>query len=90
MSKLLQVGNKTFEYPSEGQEAGWGGDATRWAEAVTTALGTVQGPNDITVTTAILSNNVSSPTNIPGLTFDVSEILFCEIECLVERIYDSD
>lgn len=89
MTKLLQVGNKTYEYPSEGQEAGWGGDATRWAEAVTTALSTVQGPNDITVTTAILANNQAVAADIPGLIFDVSQILFCEVECLVERIYDS-
>lgn len=89
MTKLLRVGNKTYEYPSEGEEAGWGGDATRWAEGVTKALETVQGPNDITITTATLSNNQAAPAIIPGLTFNVSQVLFCEVDFLIERIYDA-
>lgn len=89
MSKKLQIGNKFIDYPSDGQEAGWGFDATKFAELVAEALQTVQGPNDILPTSVSLVNNQTSAANIPGLLFNVSEVLFTSVECLVERVYDS-
>ena len=54
MPKLLTVGNEEFEFPLEGENAGYGSEITDWAEAVTTALATVQKPNDIPTTSEIL------------------------------------
>ena len=56
MSRQLQIGNKVFNYPDTGDNPGWGEDATAWAQAVTTALETVQGTNDIPATTTALAN----------------------------------
>lgn len=88
MAKLLQVGNQTFEYPEQGTELPWGEDATGWAEAVTEALQTVQGPNDKLKTEVTLANNQTTPTDISGLSFNVAAILAVTIEYYVERIYD--
>lgn len=84
MPKNLQIGNETFEYPIQGN-GGWGEEATAWAEAVTQALQTVQGPNDILLTTALLLNNQSTPANVSGLAFDTSEVLSVQIDYFIER-----
>lgn len=89
MSKELQIGNRIFDYPEEGDRAGWGENATDWAEAVTNALENVQGPNDILTTSAILANNQAIPANIPGLTFNTGEVQSVEVNYLVIREYDS-
>jgi len=89
MPKNLQIGSRIFEYPAQGDKAGWGEEATEWASAVTDALTTVQGPNDILTTSATLINNQTTPANIPGLNFDVSEVQAIDIKYLVIRTFDS-
>lgn len=89
MSKQLQIGSRIFNYPEEGDRAGWGEEATEWTEAVTDALQNVQGPNDILITSATLANNQSSAANIPGLTFNTGEVQSVEVDFLVVREYDS-
>ena len=64
MSIELQVGNVTFLYPEEGSKAGWGEEATAWAKAITTTLATLSGPNDITNTSAAISDNISVAADI--------------------------
>lgn len=68
----LQVGNTIFQYPDVGSEAGWGEDATGWAEAVTNTLAALIGPGDILPTTLSISNNVASPTALVGFAFNKS------------------
>lgn len=89
MSKLLQVGNTIFEYPQQGTGEGHGEDATAWAEAVTDALKSVQGPNDILLTTANLGNDVSTQQVIPGLSFNTGQVQHVNVEFLITRIFDS-
>lgn len=91
MSKTLQIGNSLFEYPENGEQAGWGEEASNWAEAVTDAISNIQGPNNISITTFSLTNNQSTAADIIGLNFNVSSggILSVNIEYMVERIYDS-
>lgn len=89
MPKNLQIGSTVFEYPEQGDKAGWGEEATSWAEAVTDALQTVQGPNDILTTSATLLNNQTTPANIPGLNFDVSEVQAIDIKYLIIRTFDA-
>jgi hypothetical protein len=89
MPKNLQIGSTVFEYPEQGDKAGWGEEATEWATAVTEALQTVQGPNDIITTSATLINNQTTPANIPGLNFDVSEVQAIDIKYLVIRTFDA-
>jgi hypothetical protein len=88
MPKTLQVGNEIFKYPVL-QDGIWGEEATAWAEAVTDALQNVQGPNDILPTSSTLNNNQTTFQDIPGLAFDVSDVLTVTISYFVERIYDT-
>lgn len=89
MSKTVQVGSDTFQIPVEGENPPYGEELTAFFEAVATALATVQGPNDIPITTAVLANNVSSFTNIPGLLFSAASTELVDIQYLITRIYDS-
>ncbi len=89
MSRQLQIGNKVFSYPDAGDNPGWGEDATAWAQAVTTALSTVQGPNDIPATSTALANNVAVDTAIAGLSFNLTEVRRTTIEYVIVRVFDS-
>jgi len=89
MSKQLQIGSTIYNYPEQGDKAGWGEDAASWAQGVTDALANVQGPNDILITSSTLANNQSSAANIPGLVFNMSQVESIEIDYYIKRIYDS-
>ena len=89
MPKQVQIGSDIFNIPVEGENPPYGEDLTAFFEAIATALSTVQGPNDIPTTTAILANNTTSATNVPGLIFAASSTLGISVEYLITRIYDS-
>jgi hypothetical protein len=88
MSKLVQIGSKTYEIPEQGDKAGWGEETTAWMEGVTDALGNVQGTNDILVTSATLANNQAAASDIPGLLFNVAQVESVEIDYIIKRVYD--
>lgn len=85
MPKILVVGTESFEFPEQGENADYGEQVTDWAVAVTDALTTVQQPNDILPTQAIINNNQTSFTNIAGFSFDVSEVLSINAEYIIRR-----
>ena len=90
MPKILTVGNEEFEFPLEGENAGYGSEITDWAEAVTTALETVQKPNDIPTTAEIPLNSdilLNIPAPIPGFSFSVAEVIAIEAKYLFKRTY---
>lgn len=89
MSKTLQIGSETFEYPENRENPGWGEEATGWAEAVTDAIANVQGPNDILTTSANLNNNQAVAANVNNFRFDTSEVQAISAEYLIIRVYDS-
>lgn len=89
MTKKLQIGSEIFNYPEQGTSSGHGEQATEWAEAVTDVLADFQGPNDILLTSQTLANNTTTPTNIPGLTFNTGQVQSITVEYLLERVYDS-
>lgn len=84
MPKDLQIGNTIYEYPVQ-QDGNYGEEATAWAEAVTTSLANVQGPNDITITSATLSNNQAVAANVPGLVFNAGSVQAIRVDYLVIR-----
>lgn len=88
MPKILTVGSEEFEFPLEGQNAGYGSEITDWAEAVTDALSTVQKPNDILTTTAVI-NNIAGTFSIPGFNFSTAEVVSIECRYLVKRVTTS-
>lgn len=90
MPKLLTVGNEEFEFPLTGENAGYGSEITDWAEAVTTALETVQKPNDIPTTSEIPLNAdiaLNTPAPVPGFSFPTAEVIAIEGKYLFKRSY---
>lgn len=85
MPKILIVGTEEFEFPIVGENAGYGEQITDWATAVTDALTTVQQPNDLLPTTANIANNITVFTNIPGFSFNTSEVIAINAECIIQR-----
>lgn len=88
MSITLTVGSETFEIPVQGGSAPWGEETTSFLQAVSEALTTVQGPNDILLTSATLGNNILAPTSIPGLSFNTGDVKSVFVEYLIERVYN--
>lgn len=88
MSKQLQIGAEIFNYPETGTnpQENWGDEATGWAEAVTDTIATIFSPNDIVLTTYALNDNVSTPTDIAGLKFSVTQVIYVKIDAIIERI----
>ena len=87
MSKILQIGNQTFEYPETGDN-NWSEEATGWAEAVTEVLETVQGTEDILKTEASLVNGSSG--NIDGLVFNVGAVQQIIVKGYIKREYKEE
>lgn len=88
MSKTLTIGNEEYIIPEEGDNAGYGEEVTDFLEAVSEALGTVQQPNDIPVSSGTILNNVSVATAIPGFSFDTSEVISITCEYRISRTTD--
>lgn len=86
----LTVNGVTFNYPSEGQEAGtWGADATDWASEVTDVLGTVAPEGTITITESPFNDAASG--NVAGLQFSSSVTQVAKIIYKIKRntLYES-
>jgi len=89
LAKTLIVNNIPFEYPTSGQEPGWGGPATDWATEVTEVLSNIVGPDDILETTFNIANNQSSAQNVTGLVFNIGSVRSAVIEYNVYRTSDT-
>ena len=85
MPKNLTVGSEVFEFPLEGENAGYGSEITDWAEAVSDALSTVQKPNDILTTSASIGNGIVL-ANIPGFSFSTAEVIAIDCRYFIKRI----
>jgi hypothetical protein len=90
MSIPLVVNGDVFQYPQNRDPAGWGPNATGWAQAVTTVLGSLNGPADILNTVATVANNqTTSLPNIagiiPGLSFDPTIVKGARVDYNVYR-----
>lgn len=89
MAKTLTVNNIPFEYPTSGDEPGWGGPATDWATEVTEVLNNVIGPDDILETSFNLENG-QTDQNVSGLVFNISSVRSAIIEYNIFRSSDSE
>jgi hypothetical protein len=87
MSVELTINNNSYNYPENGENPGWGEDATAWAQAVTEVLGTLQGSNDIPLSSANISDSVTNES-VLGLSFNPVQVLQFRIEYTVKRVYD--
>lgn len=85
MPKTFIIGSEEFEFPVTGENPEWGSNVTDWAEAVSDALTSVQQPNDILETTAIINNNQLTFTNIPGFSFTTTQVQYISCEYFITR-----
>lgn len=88
MSKQLIVNNTPYDYPTAGDEPGWGGQATGWAEGVTEVLSNLLGPNDILETSFNIANNQTTAADVTGLVFNAGSVRSAVVEYAVYRISD--
>lgn len=85
MPKIVTVGTEEFELPVQGENPDYAEQLTDYFVAVADALTTVQQPNDILSTTAAINNNQTTFLNIPGFSFDTSEVIAINAEYIVDR-----
>lgn len=86
--RTVQIGSDIYRIPIEGTSAPWGQEVSDFLIGVADALGQVQGPNDILITSATLANNQSSAANIPGLVFSAGTVQAIDVTYLITRVYD--
>lgn len=72
MSIPVIINNKTFQYPSDGNDPSWGQDATDAFLEIANVVNTILAPGDILQTTFDINDNASIPVTIQGLAFDSS------------------
>lgn len=85
MSIPIVINNKTFNYPSDAQDPGWGQEASDAFVEVANVLGTILAPGDILSTTFDISDDVTVATDIQGLAFDSSLNRSSKIEYSIYR-----
>lgn len=90
MSRQLTVNNTPFQYPTDNQNPGWGGQATGWATEVTEALNNLIGPNDILETSFNIANDQITPTDVTGLVFNNGSVRSAVIEYSIFRLSDTN
>ena len=86
MPKTLIVNNTPYSYPTSGDEPGWGGEATGWAEGVTNVLSDLLGPNDILETAFNIANNQTTFADVTGLVFNAASVRAAQITYSVFRV----
>jgi len=85
MSFNIQIGNKIIPMPDNNESPGYGEGLVEFYKAVEDALASVQGPQDITQTTATLANNSSG--NVNGFLFDTAEVKYIFAEFTITRTF---
>ena len=87
MSFDIQIGSKIITMPDAGESeaSGYGESLVEFYKAVEEALGSVQGPQDITQTTATLANG--STGNVNGFVFDTAEVKYIFAEYTITRSF---
>lgn len=82
----LIVNNTPFNYPSPGDEPGWGEAATGWAGEVTSVLGDIFAPGDILESTFTIPSVQATFVDIVGLAFNTGVVRSAVIEYAVYRV----
>ena len=82
MSIRLRLGDEVFDIPTVGA-SNWGEQITLYLRKNSEIIATIQGPQDILLTEAPLTNGGSG--NIVGLTFDTSTIQQIIVDGIITR-----
>jgi hypothetical protein len=90
LPKVLIINNTPYNYPTSGDEPGWGNEATGWAEGVTNVLSDLLGPNDILETAFNIANNQTTFADITGLIFNAASVRAANISYSIFRISNTN
>jgi hypothetical protein len=77
---ILEINGKSFNYPSNGKERGWGEDASKWAKEINLLLTSLVGSGFIPENNQNLLKNQNSPIDVPGLVFNSSEVRYAVVQ----------
>ena len=83
MTIRLRLGDETFDIPTVG-DANWGEQVTLYLKKNSEIIATIQGPQDILLTSAKLNDGVGSQP-INGLSFDTTSVQQVIVEGLITR-----
>ena len=89
MGKIVTVGSETFNLPTQGTDIGYAEEVVGWQSAVSDALTTVQGVNDIPITTATIANNQTTAQNVVGFLHNDLNTRAFKAEFSIKRTYDT-
>lgn len=87
MSVQLTIEGTTYNFPSSGEDPNWAESLIAWAEAITDAFNaSVAGVGDILENSALISNNVTSATDVGGLLFTTSTVksVILNYQCYID------
>lgn len=90
MAVTITIDNETFEYPESGDSPGWGEESTQTIVKIAEVLNTLKNINDILTTTASVTNNQVSATNVNGLIFNNSEVRAAQIFYSIYRVTNTN
>lgn len=90
MPRTLIINNTPYNYPTPGDEPGWGSGATGWAVGVTEVINDLLGPDDILETAFNIANNQSTAADVTGLAFNAASVRAATIDYSVYRVSDSN
>jgi hypothetical protein len=83
MSIRLRLGDEVFDIPTVGA-SNWGEQITLYLRKNSEIIATIQGPQDILLTEAPLSNGASSQP-INGLSFDTASVQQIVVDGIITR-----
>lgn len=89
MPVTVIVNNTPIAYPDDGDEPGWGGQATLFATEVAEVLNNIQGTDDIPETTFNIANNNPSPMDIVGFIFNPATVRSAVLNYSIYRTTDA-
>lgn len=90
MPKPVTIAGTSFVLPQQGDSPPWGDELSSILEALISVANNVVGTGDILTTSFALANNISSVTNITGLSFDTSQVRSAIINYSIYRSTNSN
>jgi len=85
--RLITIGNQSFKLPIDGR-GNWGEETTAILEALAEASQLIQGPNDVLLSTANLTNNQTVPAALGNLSFNTGQVLGIQVDFFIRRTYN--
>ena len=81
----LSIDDINYPFPEQSDDPPWGKKVFNWAKAITNKVTGISGADDIVNGSATINNNVSSVTNISGLSFSTTTVRGATIAYTVYR-----